>query len=246
MEDEQLKALIAEQLAIFYQRRLAKLNTLKLDDIIKRKNPYMFKTTSSSPETLINTFMSAFFSASDEGIFGDAFFEPIALSVSGGVVSPSEGVDVAIETEDKYLAISVKSGPNIFNASQTKRQNDEFMKLRSRLTKLNKQFDALLGHCYGRRVSNPTQTKIFRESSGQVFWSELTGDDDFYKKLILFIDDIQVRHHLIDFERQWELIRNRYLKEFFEQYCKPTGEIDWEKIVEINSGRKHKSRKEKR
>ena len=83
-------------------------------------------------------------------IFGDAFFEPIAKLCSGGTVSPSEGVDVAIETNTVYKAVAVKSGPNIFNSSQAKRQDQEFRSLRSRLLKLHKQFDALLGHAYGR------------------------------------------------------------------------------------------------
>lgn len=84
-------------------------------------------------------------------------------------MSPSEGVDIAIETKNRYLAIAVKSGPNIFNSSQKKRQNDEFNALRSRLLKLYKQFDALLGHCYGKTVSEPSKTKIYRDRSGQVF-----------------------------------------------------------------------------
>jgi hypothetical protein len=74
----------------------------------------------------------------------------------------------------------VKSGPNPYNSRQKKKQNDDFMSLRSGLLKLKKQFDALLGHCYGTLKSEPSKNQIYRDRSGQEFWAELTGDEDFY------------------------------------------------------------------
>ena len=169
---KELEKLIAKCLKEFYNRRLQRLGTLKLKDYLKRKNPYLYKAIGTEKASeIVEEILAAYMIASDEGIFGDAFFEPIAKIVSGGVVSPSEGVDIAIETEKKYLAIAVKSGPNIFNTSQKKRQNDEFNTLRSRLLKLHKQFDALLGHCYGKLKSEPSKTKIYRDLSGQAFWT---------------------------------------------------------------------------
>ncbi|HHE46957.1 MAG TPA: cytoplasmic protein [Bacteroidetes bacterium] len=244
MESSKLKNLIQKYLAEFYERRLVKFDSINLNKILKRKNPYLYRSISNnSPEGFIDSILAAFLTSSDEGIFGDAFFEPLAREVSGGVVSPSEGVDVAVETDDRYLAVSVKSGPNIYNASQAKRQNDEFVELRNRLKKMNKRFDALLGHCYGQRNTKPSRKRIYRELFGQEFWAEITGDNDFYKKLITLIDDKQVRVHLIDFERKWEMARNLFLKQFLNEYCKNNGEIDWERIVEINSGSRRDNKK---
>jgi hypothetical protein len=174
-------------------------------------------------------------SSSDEGIFGDAFFEPIAKAVSGGHVSPSEGIDVAIETAKIYKAIAVKSGPNIFNASQSKRMNDEFASLRSRLLKLHKQFDALLGHGYGRKNADPTSKRIYRIRSGEAFWTELTGDPDFYLKLIRLMRDYPLRHRTA-FEREWGKAVNRFERDFLNEFATPDGGIDWEKLVRFNSG----------
>ena len=101
---------------------------------------------------------------------------------------------------------------------------------------MNKQFDALLGHCYGRLNKEPSANFIYRERSGQAFWYEISGDKDFYKRLISCIDDTQIRINLIEYEREWDKARNRYLFEFVQKYCLPSGEIDWEKIVELNSG----------
>jgi hypothetical protein len=124
MTNDELRVLIAKSLEDFYSRRMQRLGTLKLRQVLLRKNPYLYKALGTQSATeIVEEILQAYLSASDEGLFGDTFFEPIAKAVSGGVVSPSEGVDIAIETEDRYKAISVKSGPNPFNSSS--RQSDE-------------------------------------------------------------------------------------------------------------------------
>jgi len=122
------------------------------------------------------------------------FFEPIAVIVSGGKVSDGEGVDFTVESERKVIAVALKSGPNIFNASQKKRQSQEFSELRNRLYKLQKQFDPILGHAYGSLKSEPTNERIYRDLSGQTFWKEITGDDTFYLKLITLMKDVPLKH----------------------------------------------------
>ncbi|MBI5701177.1 hypothetical protein HZC34_04950 [Candidatus Saganbacteria bacterium] len=95
-----LQKLIVQCLNDFYNRRMNRLNTLKLKHVLRRKNPYLYKALGNQNATeIIEEILSAYLSSSDEGIFGDAFFEPIAKAVSGGIVSPSEGVDIAIETK---------------------------------------------------------------------------------------------------------------------------------------------------
>lgn len=236
MNSKELEKLIAKCLLDFYQRRLQRLETLKLKDYLKRKNPYLYKAIGTEKASeIVEEILAAYMIASDEGIFGDAFFEPIAKMASGGTVSPSEGVDIAIETDKRYLAIAVKSGPNIFNASQKKRQNDEFNVLRSRLLKLHKQFDALLGHCYGKLKTEPSKTKVYRDRSGQAFWTEITGDPDFYLKLVRLMRDEPGKHRII-YKKAWGRAVNRFTAEFIKDFCNKDGSINWEKFVEFNSG----------
>ena len=110
---QQLEDKIGELLDGFYQRRNDKINTLKLKDALKRKNPYLYRAIGvQKASEIVEGLLSAYMSSSDEGIFGDAFFGPLAKFVSGGVVSPSEGVDIAKETATTYMAIAVKSGPS--------------------------------------------------------------------------------------------------------------------------------------
>ena len=98
---------------------------------------------------IILRILEAYISASDETIFGDVFFEPIAIIASGGKVSDGEGMDFVIESEKKVIAVALKSGPNPFNSSAKKRQSQEFSSVRNRLYKIQKQFDPILGHAYG-------------------------------------------------------------------------------------------------
>ena len=234
-----LQKLITKCLHEFHDRRLAKLDGLKLKQVLKRKNPYLFKAvgTQSAPE-IVERLLSAYMSSSDETIFGDVVFEPIALAVSGGVVSPSEGVDLAIESKDRYLAVSVKSGPNPYNSSQKRKQHEQFMQLRSRVQKLRKSYDALLGYCYGQKNTPASKTKVYRESGGQAFWAELTGDNGFYIKLIRAMRDDIIAKHRQEYEDSWGRAINRYVREFTNDFCNADGAIDWEKLLAFNSGAK--------
>lgn len=237
MNNDELRALIAQSLGEFYQRRIQRLGTLKLRNVLLRKNPYLYKALGTQSATeIVEEIIKAYLSASDEGLFGDVFFEPIAKAVSGGVVSPSEGVDLAIETEDRYMAIAVKSGPNPYNASQVKRQSDEFAALRRRLLKLRKQFDPVLGHCYGKKQTLPTSRQIYRDVSGQKFWQELTGDPEFYLKLIRYMEDEVIAKHREIYKTDYQHAVNRYVREFTNDFCRDNGAIDWEKLVRFNSG----------
>jgi len=223
----------------FYARRVAKLSKLKLNDALKRKNPYLFRAigTDSAVE-LISQLLSAYMSSSDEGIFGDAFFEPLAKLVSGAATAGGEGADIIKETDATYTAIAVKSGPSVFNAQSRRRQNQEFNSLRSRMMKLQKHFDAIVGYCYGRKQSlKKSSDVIFRELAGQAFWEELTGDADFYLKIIKAMKNKPAEHKIV-FQNEWDKAVNRFVRDFTVHYCTDAGAIDWDKLLMFNSGKK--------
>jgi hypothetical protein len=193
-----------------------------------------------SPSDLIEQLLLAHLNASDETIFGDAFFEPIAKIASGGVVSPAAGIDFAVETEARYSAIAMKSGPNIYNASQKRRQSDEFNAIRARLHGLKKEFDPVLGHAYGRtsrRLTSRTTFRNYRDSAGQSFWTEVTGDPDFFLKLIRLMGEEPARRRE-EFLVAWSALVNRLTLEFIQDFCFEDGRINWEKLVSFVSADK--------
>ncbi|MBI4473007.1 MAG: cytoplasmic protein [Acidobacteria bacterium] len=222
----------------FYASRLAGLKDLSLKKVLKKKNPCLYRALGiEKASEIVEQIMAAFITSSDETIFGNVFFEPIAKLAAGGRVAPTEGVDFTLEKPDHYLAVAVKSGPSWGNADQHKRQSTNFDSLRRRLYKLNKSFDPLVGQAYGQQSSEPTDNSRFRRRSGQAFWEEITGDQDFYLKLIRLMRDVPGRNRP-RFRAEWDQAVNRFTREFMEEFCCPDGSIDWEKLLAFNSAKK--------
>ncbi len=235
MNTKELESLISSCLSDFYERRLQRVRELTLKDSLRRKNPYLFRALGiEKASEIVERLLTDFISASDETIFGEAFFEPIARLASGSKTSEAEGVDFVIETEDFIKAVALKSGPYPYNASQKKRQSQEFLAIRSRLYKLHKQFDPILGHAYGRARSKPGKDLIYRDSSGQAFWYEITGDPDFYLKLVRLMKHEPAKHKK-QYAPLWGAAINRLTAEFVNDFCFPDGCIDWEKLVRFVS-----------
>jgi hypothetical protein len=235
MDTSALESLIERCLQDFYERRLKKLEELRLSDVLLRKNPYLFKALATEKASdIVEQILRAYIDASDETIFGDAFFEPVARMVSGGKASDAEGADIVIEGQKRVVAIALKSGPNIYNSSQKKRQSEEFAAVRNRLYKLQKQFDPILGHAYGRVKTEPTGNRIYRDRSGQAFWTEITGDPDFYLKIIRLMKDTPIKHKE-KYTSTWNALVNRFTVEFARDFCFTNGHINWEKLVRFVS-----------
>ena len=110
------------------------------------------------------------------------------------------------------------------------------MSLRSRMLKLQKHFDAVVGYCYGRKApTRAGQDKVFRELAGQAFWEELTGDPEFYLRIIAAMQAKPAEHKRA-FREEWGKAINRFLREFTVDFCRPDGAIDWDRLLRYNSG----------
>lgn len=241
MNPNELEQLIKECLDAFYERRIRNLSTLSLKQVLRRKNPYLLRAIGlHTAAELVEYLLQLHTQASDETIFGDAFVEPLALAISRGHKSSAKGVDLEVETEKSYKAIAVKSGPNVFNSSQTARMNDEFQelynRLRQHLQRLGKQYDPVLGCSYGRRSAPPTKQRRYRIVSGQAFWEELTGDPDFYLKIVRLMKDHPEQQRKVYLE-EWAKAVNRFTRELLNEFAGEDGALDWEKIVRFNSSR---------
>ena len=71
--------------------------------------------------------------------------------------------------------------------------------------------------------------------AGKKFWAELTGDEDFYLKIIKFMGELP-EQYVAAYKESYNKASNRLVREFSNQFCKEDGAIDWEKLVEFNSG----------
>jgi len=84
--------------ADFHDKRLASLEALKLANILKRKNPYLFKAKAiNSAPDLVKQLLLAHLSSQEETLFG-GFLENLAIHICqhdfGGQKSTTEGIDL--------------------------------------------------------------------------------------------------------------------------------------------------------
>ena len=236
MKQAALETVVKKGLSDFYDARLNGLSKLKLRDVLGKKNPYLYRALGvEKASEIVEQVLGAFVTSSDETIFGNVFFEPIARIASGGQVAGGEGVDFVVESETRFLAVAVKSGPNWANGDQKKRQSENFDALRKRLYKIQKQFDPLCGQSYGRHRGQPSQSSRFRTLSGQAFWQEITGETDFYLRIIQAMRDFPAENRPI-FKPAWDAAVNRFTGEFIADFCTPNGAIIWERLTQFSCG----------
>jgi hypothetical protein len=233
---------IGRLLNVLYSKRFAAIDKLKLDRLLS-KNPYLYRALGlSDPSEFIAQLMVAFVSSSDETIFGNDFIEPLAIfaaknadhdNLSRNVtVGAGAGQDIAIETAQSYLAISVKSSTNIFNSQSSKGQSSEFVALQARLKKLNKEFRAIIGYGYGRKRT--IKATNVEKLAGQAFWRLLTGESDFYVRISDAMASFASEHGDL-YKKAFEQKHRQVLRDFMVNYVNEAGDIQWQKVVEFNS-----------
>lgn len=223
---------------LFHQRRLAGLDSLRLDKILKRKNPYLFKAKNLvNAEDLVKSLVDAHLSSQEETVFG-AFLEQLAIFCSGHTVggrkSGIAGVDLNFERDGVLHLVAIKSGPNWHNKSQLDKLRDDFRKARRTLNTnaAHREVRCINGCCYGSTYSDYGD---FEKISGEAFWTLISGEPD------LFVDIVEplgfeAKRHNEDFEKHYAQVRTKFTAQFIEQFCDVDFCIDWDRIVRFNSG----------
>jgi len=238
-DEKEVIAAIANGLDNFYKSLIDKTNKLDIKKIMKRKNPYLYRAKAlQNANDIVSSVLDAFVTSSEETIFGNCFFEPLAIAASGGSKALAEGVDIMIEKkeENTIYAVAVKSGTSVFNADSKKRQEQNFAAAAKLAKQAKARYEAIIGYGYGKkRMTGKGVPKMYQELAGQEFWAELTGEDDFYLKIIQFMGELP-EQYLEDYQKSYNNAMNRLLKQFTTEFCKDTGEIDWDKLVKFNSG----------
>lgn len=235
-----LNAKVKALLAVIHAKRLKALQDLRLTALLN-KNPYLYQSHGHTrAENLVDALLAARISSSDETIFGNDFFEPLALwsaeaaEVPGRIVTVSDaaGADITMMNDNFYYAIAVKSGTNIFNSQSSLGQSAEFKATQGRMRKLGKSFIALIGHGYGRKKSNPESA--IDKKAGQDFWQLLTDEPDFYLRISDAIAQCASNNKLA-YDKAYDARRATLVKEFFRDYTDIAGQVDWHKLVAMNS-----------
>jgi hypothetical protein len=228
---------VEQNIGGFHQSRLDGLKKLKLENILKRKNPYLYKAKNILISgDLVKILMDAHLSSQEEGIFGN-FLEGLAIYINGkvygGKKSSAAGIDLEFEKAGKRYIVTIKSGPNWGNSRQIAGMKADFVRARRiiRTSSSNTEIVAINGCCYGRD-NKPDKGEYFKYC-GQKFWEFISGDSSLFVDLIEPLGyKAKLRNE--EFEKERSKIINVFTEEFCNKFCS-TGEIGWERLVKFNS-----------
>jgi hypothetical protein len=232
---------VEKNILTFHQKRIDKIGNLKLKEILKKKNPYLFKAKYlQTAEEIVKEIVNAYISSSEETMFGD-WLEGLAIYINqqvySGWKSGIKGIDLEFDNNRKRYIVSIKSGPNWGNSSQITKMITDFYSAQKTLRTSNSKINIICvnGCCYGKE--NQTDKGNYFKYCGQKFWEFIGGDENIY------IDIIEPLGHKAkesneDYLGKYAQMINRFTKEFIELFCYKNGKIDWQELVKYNSEEK--------
>ena len=232
-----LTGYVEQHIGEFHAKRIASFETLKLEKLLLRKNPYLFRAKHLiMPQELVRSLLDAHLSSQEETIFGD-FLEGLAIFVNGkcfgGRKSSTEGIDLEFEQGAVRYIVSIKSGPHWGNSGQIKKMRESF-KTASRVIRQRNgsvQVVAVNGCCYGRQ-GKPDKGDYFKYC-GQQFWAFISGQPEFYTQIIEPISH-RAKARNEDFIGRYADVWDKFTSEFISLFS-VDGKIQWDIIVRMNS-----------
>lgn len=229
---------VEQNIGTFHQKRILSIDNLQLESVLKRKNPYLFKAKNVlTAEQIIKTLVDAHISSNEETIFGD-WLEGLAIFINshvfGGWKSGITGIDLEFDNEGFRNIITIKSGPNWGNSSQIRKMKDDFITAKKALRTSNSNLiiRAINGCCYGRD-RKPDKGDYFKYC-GEKFWTFISGDKELFLEIIEPLGH-KAKERNDEFLISYSQMINKLTRNFANNFCKENGDIDWEKIVRLNS-----------
>lgn len=241
----EIESYIEEQLPEFYQKRLDGLEKLNLKQILKRKNPYLFRVNNYDvAHDVVKNILDAHISSSDEAVFGnwlEAFAIFINSRVFNGYKSGILGIDLEFIRDDIRYLVTIKSGPNWGNADQVRKMVSNFQAAKRTLStssaKLMVEF--VNGCCYGK--SSTTMKKDgYYKYCGQRFWEFISGNNDLYLDIIEPLGK-KAKKRSEMYQEKYNGVLNMLSSQFILEFCDSKGNIDWDAIVRLNSEHKEQN-----
>ncbi|MFA5238994.1 MAG: PmeII family type II restriction endonuclease [Phycisphaerae bacterium] len=233
-----VKEFVNKNICVFHSNKLKVLKSLKLNDVLKKKNPYLFRAKNITiASDLISNILDAFLSSSEEKIFGD-FLEKLAIFISGktcqGRKSAATGIDVEFMNKKTLYLVSIKSGTNWGNSAAQNKQQQDFQTAVRVLKQTNHKLSVqpVLGICYGK--TRTTFLRGYMKVVGQNFWYLISENKNLYTDIVEPLG-YRAKQHNDTFVKQKGKVVNSFTQEFMSKFC-CDGIIDWKKLVEFNSG----------
>ncbi|MCC6633907.1 MAG: cytosolic protein [Chitinophagaceae bacterium] len=229
---------VENNIGVFHQKRIQSLDSLKLSQVLRRKNPYLFKAKFVlTAEQIIRGIVDAHISSNEETIFGD-WLEGLAIFINGkvygGYKSGITVLDLEFDNNNIRHIVTIKSGPNWGNSSQIAKMVADFKTAKKALRTSNSQLNivAVNGCCYGRD-NQPDKGDYFKYC-GQRFWEFISGNTSLFTEIIEPLGH-KAKEKNDEFVKSYSQMINKFTKQFSNEFCNDYGDIEWEKLVKFNS-----------
>lgn len=240
LQIDEITDFVKKNIQTFHENRLKTLEKSSLKELLKKKNPYLFKAKDIvTAQELVTSFLEARLSASEEKIFGD-FLEDLAIFVAEKTLratkSSSQSIDLEYTKDGTRYLVSVKSGLNWGNSNQWKALEAD-CKNALRVLKQSqhaKHVQCILGICYGN-AKTTIKRGLLLQVTGQTFWYIISGDEEFYTKIVKPLGH-KAKEMNDSFKTKKAQLINKFTKEFTNDFCDEDGKILWDKLVMFNSG----------
>lgn len=121
---------VEDNIGVFHQKRIERLDRLKLKTVLKKKNPYLFKAKYIlTASEIVQGIADAFISSAEETIFGD-WLEGLSIFINqkvySGWKSGIPNIDLEFDKDNIRYIVNIKSGPNWGNSSQISKMKSDF------------------------------------------------------------------------------------------------------------------------
>ena len=233
---------VEKNIGTFHKKRIERLDRLKLKTVLKKKNPYLFKAKHIlTASEIVQSIVDAFISSNEETIFGD-WLEGLAIFINqkvyGGWKSGIPNIDLEFDKNNVRYIVNIKSGPNWGNSSQISKMKSDFLTAKRTLRTSNSKLMvvSINGCCYGID-NNPDKGDYFKYC-GQEFWEFISGNKNLYLDIIEPLGH-KSKERNDEFIKSYSKMLNQFTRDFIKDFCMSNGEIDWGKLVKLNSGMKN-------
>ncbi len=240
--------IVSDVIRPFYEIRFEALKEIKLKNVARRKNPYLFKAKNvETAGDLAKSILDAFLSSQEETIFGD-LMENLAINVCRQVFGGKKAeqakyrsIDLIFKRNGKTYIVGIKSGPNWGNSDQVNAMKRNFVIakkiIRATYGKKTK-IVAVNGCTYGRdnqayKVDKDNDDRSYYKLCGQSFWELVSGDDQLYKTIIQPLDAEAKKRDRV-FKDLYAAKVNEMTKDIVGLFY-TKNRLDWDKIVEYVS-----------
>lgn len=233
--------------APFYEKRMERLEELKLTQILKRKNPYLFKAKNiQTAGDFAKDILNAHLSSQEETMFGD-LLEGLAIHINATIyggwkaeTNKYKSVDLIFDKNNVRYVVGIKSGPAWGNADQISTMKNNFKKARKILKDdgWSGKVISVNGCIYGKdnkpfKVNKNDPKKSYYKYCGQEFWEFVSGDKQLYQTIIIPLDR-EVKKRDDNFKGLCATTINNLTKELLDNFCND-GQLNWPKILDFVS-----------